>query len=37
MSEIISVPIGAIDANPFRLTSKYPYVERNRKPDTVLR
>jgi hypothetical protein len=28
MSEIISVPIGAIDANPFRLTSEYPYVER---------
>ena len=28
MSEIIRVPIGAIDANPFRLTSQYPYVGR---------
>jgi hypothetical protein len=28
MSEIIRVPIGATDANPFRLTSQYPYVER---------
>ena len=28
MSEIISVAIGAIDANPFRLTSEYPFVER---------
>ena len=24
MSEIIIVPIGATDANPFRLTSQYP-------------
>jgi len=28
MSEILRVPIGATDANPFRLTSQYPYVER---------
>ena len=28
MSAFVSVPIGAIDANPFRLTSEYPYVER---------
>ena len=28
MSEIISAPIGTIDANPFQLTSEYPYVER---------
>jgi len=28
MSQIIKVPIGVIDANPFRLLGEYPYVER---------
>jgi len=28
MFEVISVPIGAIDANSFQLTSEYPYGER---------
>ena len=35
MSAFVSVPIGAIDANPFRLTSQYPYVER--KIDSLIR
>jgi ParB family chromosome partitioning protein len=28
MSQIVMVPVGVIDANPFRLLGEYPYVER---------